>query len=135
MAPPWVFDRLQPGMLLGSHDDQVDSAALEAWQAIYGGLDLHDTGQRVPSAFASVLVMRAYLAVVSPRPPGNIHRMLSVRSLAPLPRDRPLRTTVSCIARELKGDRRLVRFRTECHALEDDAPLLVVGELELLWAA
>lgn len=134
-AQPWLFERLQPGLRIGHHDDRIDAAMLADWQALYGGPDPDAPGAMVPGGLATVLVMRAYLAAVSPRPPGNIHRLLSVRRAAPLPRGVWLRTTVHCIERELKGDRRLVRFGTACHARADGAPLLVAGELELLWAA
>ncbi len=123
----WVFDRLHAGMTLGWHDDAIDAAALAAWQAIYGGPGPQDPGQPVPSGFAPVLVMRAYLAVVSPRPPGNIHRLL--------PRELPLRSTVRCVAREWRGPRRSLRFQVDCHRLDADARLLLTGELDLLWAA
>lgn len=135
LAEPWLFERLQAGLRIGHHDDRIDPGMLADWQALYGGRDPDAPGAPAPAGLATVLVMRAYLAVVNPRPPGNIHRLLSVRRVAPLPRGVALRTTVHCIGRELKGDRRLVRFGTACHALADGAPLLVAGELELLWAA
>ena len=133
--PVWLFDAFEPGRVIGHHEDRIDTAAAAAWQAIYGGALPGAEGRPLPSGLATVLVMRAYLAVVSPRPPGNIHRLLTVRRLAPLRLDEALRTTVRCVGRSRQGDRRVLRFQADCQSLEPGAPMLVSGELELLWAA
>ena len=132
-AGVFSFDHLKAGMILGRHEDRIDEPALANWRAIYGGSGADDPDARVPSGFAAVLIMRAYLSIVSPRPPGNIHRLLALRTHAPLPRNQCLQTTVVCVAKEMRGERRYVRFSADCRC--NDGALVVVGALELLWAA
>lgn len=64
-------------MIIGRHEDCINASAMASWRAIDGGADTDGPDARVPSGFATVLFVRAYLRVVSPRPPGNIHRLLS----------------------------------------------------------
>lgn len=130
---PYRFERLQPGQVIGVHDDCIDAPALARWHAIYGTGPAGATDASAPSGFAAVLVMRAYLAVVSPRPPGNIHRMLALRLHAPLPRERPLRCEVSCVDKQVRGERLVARFRVACR--DADGTPLVDGEIDMLWAA
>ena len=124
-----TFDRLQPGMLVGHRHDRIEPTALTMWRTIYGGSgDL-----AVPAGFAAVLVMRAYLAIVSPRPPGNIHRALDVRAHHPLAVDLPLQSAVACTDKQIRNGRRYVQFTVTIHAPEGQ--LCVDGDIDMIWAA
>jgi len=125
----FTFDRLQPGELVGCRSERIERRALTIWNTIYGGND----GPQVPAGFAAVLVMRAYLAIVSPRPPGNIHRALTVRAHRPLPYDEPLLSAVTCTAKQLRNGRRYVQFTVTCRA--QDGNLCVDGDIDMIWAA
>ena len=125
------FDTLEPGRVLGTHVEVAGAALLGRWSALYPD-DAFAPGE-TPAGLANVLVMRAYLAVVQPRPPGNVHAGLSITRLAPIPAGARTHTTVTCVGRHERSGRRFVEFSAQTRS--DDGSSLVEARLTLIWAA
>ncbi|MGE4369391.1 MAG: hypothetical protein AB7E12_06900 [Burkholderiaceae bacterium] len=127
---PILFDDFIVGASLGSHQLEYDAALTGHWQRIFGTDPLP---QAQAASMAVVLMMRAFLAVVSPRPPGNIHakQWLQLGSM-PVPGDR-VTTTLRCRSKEIRRERRYVEL--EARAENQRGEFLFLGVLTLVWAA
>src|SRR5690554_3515104 len=68
-----LFDDFKPGQPIGSHALEYDDMLVQRWQHIFGAGNETSEGAAEAASVATILMMRAYLEVVSPRPPGNIH--------------------------------------------------------------
>jgi len=101
----FVFDRFEPGAVYGVHRETLSADALRAWQEMFPD---DPVGPAIPAGYISVVMMRAYFAVVTPRPPGNIHagQRLVVHALPRLG-DR-IEISVRCARKEIRRDRRFV---------------------------
>ena len=107
----WTFDRFEPGKAIGTAEQTVDDAKVDAWYAIYS--DQPDTRPLVPAGMAMLIVMHGYAEAVQPRPNGNVHASQEL-TIKRLPRigDR-LTTSVRCKSKQLKKERRWVTFDVE----------------------
>lgn len=107
----WTFDDFEPGATIGSAEQTIDDAKVNAWLAIYQ--DQPDTRPRVPAGMAMLIVMHGYAEAVQPRPNGNVHaaQALTIKRV-PQVGDR-LTTNVRCQKKELKKERRWVTFDVE----------------------
>jgi hypothetical protein len=122
------FEDFAAGSVLGRHEETIDSALLAQWRAIFPEAPAAPS----PGGFAMAFAMRAYLTILPERPPGNIHarQRLSVhRAIAEGDR---VETTLSCVAKELRGDRR--RLTLLAAAATAEGPLFD-AEMTILWAA
>ena len=127
---PITFEDFQPGEALGEASLDVDAAMLASLEAIYGVAA--QPGRPVPLPLCTALMMRAYLQVVSPRPPGNVHARQWLQLHAPLHAGDCVRTRVRCLAKELKAGRRWVTL--EALGEVADHPVYT-GRFTLIWAA
>lgn len=128
-----LFDDFQPGTLMGQHEEVFDAALCQAWRNIFG---LPDSAQPHPGEMPSLalaLAMRAYLSVVSPRPPGNVHARQQFQMHALPEVGEVMRTTVRCAHKEIRRERRYVDIQVQ--ATGRDARALYSGEMSLIWAA
>lgn len=131
--PAILFDDFQPGRVLGSHALVYDAALAENWRRIFQDAEGCTSSQAEAASIATLLMMRAYLAVVSPRPPGNIHaRQSMVFASLPMAGDK-LDITIECKAKEIKRGRRYVELLALGKA-GDNTPIFQ-GVLTLIWAA
>ena len=127
MKPAIVYDDFVPGAVLGEATEAYDPALAAGWQRIFGPQPADG------AAIAVVMMMRAYLAVVAPRPPGNVHASQGF-ALAAEPRTgERIRTVVSCLGKEMRRGRRHVELRTEGTG-EGGRPIYT-GRMKLIWAA
>ena len=126
-----TFDTYQPGTIMGSVTEAVDPAWLDAWCGLYPW-DAPAHGE-IPAAMYTALMMRAYLKVVSPRPPGNIHARQHTEFLSPAKLGESITTEVRCISKELRRERRYVDL--EARARGEDGRALYVGRMSMIWAA
>jgi hypothetical protein len=126
-----TFEDFEPGTRLGEHLDAYSADMAQAWQRIFGE-HLVDGGAEAASV-AMVLSMRAFLGVVSPRPPGNVHarEQFSLFSL-PTPGEQ-VRSVVSCVAKEIKRERFYVDL--DVAGTGDGGRALYSGRMSLIWAA
>lgn len=78
-------------------------------------------------------MMRAYLRVVAPRPPGNIHARQRL-VLHGLPRlDERVRSCVYCLDKEIRRERRYLQLEVSGRGAGQRP--LYTGQMQLIWAA
>lgn len=134
MNETFTFERFEPGAVLGEATVTFDAALAQGWQRIFGaGAEDGANGAAEGAGVAVVMMMRAYLGVVTPRPPGNVHsrQRLSMRGV---PRKgEAIRTVMRCESKELKRERRYVELRAI--GTGDGGRLIYDGRLTLIWAA
>lgn len=130
-APLLTFDRFEPGAPLGAHTEAVDERMLGHWRSLYPW-DA-PAGDALPPGIATVLLMRAYMQALSPRPPGNVHARQSL-SLTAAPRaGESVTTAFTCAGKELRRERRYVEV--DARATGDGGRPLFAGRMTLIWAA
>lgn len=128
---PILFADFVPGASMGEMTETVSEAQLGQWAALYPW-DAPKDGI-VPGGLATVLIMRAYLQVVSPRPPGNLHVRQQMRLHAPMRAGDPVTTRIECGTKELKGERRKLELLATGRG--GGGSLLYEGVITLYWAA
>jgi len=134
MSDVFVYDRFEPGTVLGETTITVDAALTQGWRHIFGDAQEDGAGEAAEGAgLAVVMMMRAYLGIVTPRPPGNVHsrQRLSMRGV-PRPGE-SVRTVMRCESKEMKRERRYVELRATGSG-ENGRPIYD-GYLTLIWAA
>ena len=88
--------------------------------------------RRAVHAQAAKAVMRAYLAVVSPRPPGNIQARQRFQ-VHGLPRaGETVRSEVRCLDKQVKRERFYVDLQVQGSG--DDGRVLYTAVMSLIWA-
>ena len=125
------FDSFEPGRVYGSNTETLGDALLERWAALYPW-DRPAAG-RAPAGIATVLTMRAYMIVLQPRPPGNVHAGSTMRHPAPIVPGARVTTEIRCIDRQLKAGRRFVDIGSR--SVDDAGHLVADGTMRLVWAA
>jgi len=126
-----LFADFQPGTAMGSLTETPDAQQIAQWAELYPW-DAPEDGT-LPRGMATVLMMRAYLDVVSPRPPGNLHARQQMRLLAPIHAGQAVTTTIACASKEMKGERRKLELTAEGRG--SDGRALFTGTITLYWAA
>lgn len=126
-----TFEGFVPGAELGVHETMLDAEGAARWCALFPG-DA-EVLPNMPPGMSAAVIMRAYTAVVTPRPPGNVHGE-QVVDMHHLPRlGDLLRTRFVCEGKELKKDRRWVKLASE--TTNERGELLFTGRMVILWAA
>jgi len=131
MSDVFTFDKFQPGATLGTSSETLTPALLAEWTALYPW-DQPADGD-APLGMTSVLMMRAYLKIVTPRPPGNVHGSQRFTVGAPPRVGETVDSTVRCLAKTMKGERRFVDL--ELIATGAHGRPLFTGVMTMLWAA
>ena len=130
-AVPLLFDAFRPGADMGAATERVDAALLARWRELYPWDE--PAPREAPAAVATVLIMRAYMKVIAPRPPGNIHARQRTE-LAALPRlGEEVTTRFRCSGKELRKERRYVQLATR--STGEAGRLLFTSAMTLIWAA
>lgn len=125
----FLFDTFEPGALIGTRSLTLERDLVERWLRLFP--DDRD-GERMPAGMTAAVYSRAYSDILLPRPPGNVHGAQRFR-IAQLPSiGDTLVTNLRCESKELKGDRRWVRFASETRRHDDT--LLFSGLMTTLWA-
>jgi hypothetical protein len=134
MSGPITFADFVPGAVMGETTLVFEPALAQAWQSIFGDTPADGAGGAAEGAsLAVVMMMRAYLSVVAPRPPGNVHARQRLR-LSDTPRGgESIRTVVTCVAKEIRRERRYVALRA-C-GTGDGGRAVYDGHMTLVWAA
>lgn len=132
MSELLTFERFQPGAAMGVASETVDEDLLKKWHALYPQ-DPPCAAGEVPVGIATVLMMRAYIQVLNPRPPGNIHAGQHFTLSSPIECGETVRTEMRCVGKTLRGERRFVEFAVRATGRADR--LLFTGSLNLIWAA
>jgi hypothetical protein len=126
----FLFDTFAPGTIIGTRALTLDAALVDRWITLFPE---DRNGDRMPAGMTAAVMSRAYSDVLRPRPPGNVHGAQRFE-IAHLPRvGDTLVTTISCDSKEMKGERRWVRFASETR--RDDGTPMFTGLMTTLWAA
>ena len=132
MAALLTFDSFEPDALLGSFSDLADDRTVRLWGRLYPW-DAAVTDQPLPAGLATVLSMRAYMHIVSPRPPGNIHAGMSIDLIAPVMLNAPVSTEISCLGKELRRGHRFVKLISR--SSDQGGRPLFAARMSMIWAA
>ncbi len=131
MSELYTYERFTPGALLGDWEEPLDPGLAALWERLFGNQPQDAPARQAGLAVA--LMMRAYLNVVTPRPPGNIHarQVLAVQAL-PQAGER-VRSSIRCLGKEMRRDRRYLQL--EVSGEGEDGRALYTGQMNLIWAA
>ncbi|MEJ1938492.1 MaoC family dehydratase [uncultured Bradyrhizobium sp.] len=125
----FLFETFEPGKTIGSRTLTLSAELLQRWLTLFP--DDHD-GERMPPGMTAAVYSRAYSDILQPRPPGNVHgQQLFTIAKLPVVGD-TLVTELRCEGKELKGERRWVRFASETR--RQDGTLMFSGLMTTLWA-
>lgn len=102
----FTFDRFEVGASYGEHILFVSEQEVETWHRLFGG----ERSTYMPVGMTSVIAMRAYLALISPRPPGNIHGGSSFVLQRRIRVGDSVVTRVGCSSKAIRRGRRVVEI-------------------------
>ena len=133
-ADPILFADFLPGVPMGEYEEVYDAQQAGRWQSIFGSTSQGCVNTAPEAAsMAVVAMMRAFLHVVTPRPPGNVHARQQLQMHA-LPRlGETMRIAVACVGKEIRRERRYVDLSVR--ATGDGGRALFEGRISLIWAA
>lgn len=128
----WTFADFEPGSPLGTIALALDAGRRSSWDQVYGD-SVGPAGSVVPQGLTVALMMDAYVKVIQPRPPGNVHAMqtLSFTRRNPAWGDL-LQFDFSVGGKELKRERRWITFLVSART---GSELVMTGEIRAIWAA
>ena len=128
---PILFEDFVPGALMGERDEIYDATQAARWQSLFG-TDADDCAAEAAS-MAVISMMRGYLNLVTPRPPGNMHARQQLQ-MRDLPRaGEAVRIAVRCLSKEVRRERKYVELQVMGSGSEGRA--LFDAQLTLIWAA
>jgi hypothetical protein len=131
---PILFEDFQPGALMGECVQVYDAGQARRWQAIFGSQPEDGADGPVEGACMAVVnMMRAYLDVVAPRPPGNVHAKQKLRMHGVPVQGESMRVTVVCAGKEMRRERRYVELQVS--GAGEGGRKLFDGLITLIWAA
>lgn len=131
MTVTLCYDSFVPGEEIGTDDLVFGDEWVQSWSRIFTGSG-RDPAQ-VPLGVVSVVAMRAYMAIVTPRPPGNIHAGQQLRIVRAPSLGEHLHTRMACTAKRLSGERRIVTFGTRCTG-RGSGGTVFEGAMTIFWA-
>lgn len=133
-AAPILFDDFRPGAVMGEQVQVYDAQQAQRWQAIFGDQPQDGAnGFAEGASMAVVNMMRAFLHVVTPRPPGNVHAKQQLRMQAIPQQGEAIRVTVQCAGKEMRRERRYVELKVQGTGTQGRP--LFEGLITLIWAA
>ena len=126
-----LFEDFAVGRMMGEFVETITSEQLGEWAALYPWNAATDG--TVPASLATILMMRAYVNVVTPRPPGNLHAQQRMRLFGTIAIDEPITSTIECQDKSMAGARRKVELLVLGRGRDDR--FVYDGVLTLFWAA
>lgn len=127
----FLFDTFQIGDEIGTYGSVVRPEDVDAWVRLYGGEV--PSSQGVPWGLVSALCMKAYLSVVTPRPPGNIHAKQSYKVFERPKVLQDITASIKCLNKEKKNDRLMVSFSTTLSSTCGKQSIMIATST-MLWA-
>jgi hypothetical protein len=127
-----TFDRLDVGQVLGEVVVPVEADFLRAWAALFPG-SLEAAGEHLPCGLVAALMMRGYIKILAERPSGNVHVEQGFFWGARVAKGSRLVVRLSCLRKELKGERRWVWFANQLESTEGE--FHARSTMKFLWAA
>ncbi len=126
-----TYDTFSPGTLLGEWEETLDSSLPLSWIQLFGTAPVDAPAQQ--AGLAVILMIRAYLNVVTPRPPGNVHaKQVFTLERLPKPGD-TVCSHIRCLSKEIRRERRYVELGAI--GTGDDGHTIYTGRMSLIWAA
>jgi len=126
------FSDFEPGTYIGQSTQIYTSGLAESWQRIFGKTFSESSARAEAASLATVMMMRSFLEVVAPRPPGNIHARQEF-FLSSLPRSgEAITTEILCENKVMKRERRYVDLLAKGQG--DDGREVYAGRITLIWA-
>lgn len=124
------YDTFEPGKIYGTDRFVVDQDRMTKWLAMYPG---DENGDLMPPGMVSMIQIQAYMNIITPRPPGNVHGS-QIFKMHKLPRiGMELQTEVQCLSKEIRKERKWVR--TGYTSRGPDGTVLFTGIMTTLQAA
>jgi hypothetical protein len=134
MSTVITFEDFNPGAVMGESVEVFDEKLAQGWQKIFGDQPADGAnGAAEGASLAVVMMMRAYLNVVAPRPPGNVHARQRFSLESPPRRGEAIRTVIACVEKAFKRERRYVELQARGTG-EEGRPIFT-GRMTLIWAA
>ena len=129
----WTFSDFRPGYHFGEMSITLGADRLSQWKAIYGsGPDGKDVAQAVPHGLLVTCMMEAYLGLIQPRPPGNIHAGQSlVFGPGRVRLGDTVTMTASCLDTAERKGRGWVTFEV---IVSNGSETLLRGAIRTIWA-
>lgn len=126
-----TFDRFVVGGAFGPSTETPDPALISTWRRLYPDDQIPEGC--FPPGMATVLMMRAYMHLLAPRPPGNIHAGQKMVLGDPVRIGDSVTTRIVCTDKAMRRDRRFVTVRAT--GMNQDGRVCFEGDLTLIWAA
>ncbi len=126
-----TFDRFMPGMVMRSTPERLEPAVLEQWRRLYPW-DHCEPGA-LPPGMAVVLMMRAYMRTLAPRPPGNMQQRQQLQLLGGIAATEPVITEFECVGKTIKRERRILELAVR--GLTAEQRPVFAGQMTMIWAA
>ncbi len=127
-----TFERLVAGRTLGTCTLPIDADCLQDWDSVFPG-SVSAAGSHLPCGLVVALMMRGYIRILGERPSGNVHVEQGFFWGARVPKGSPVVVTLSCLRKELKGERRWVWFANQLDGA--DGVFHARSTMRFLWAA
>lgn len=127
-----TFDHFKVTQDFGSVVQRVDDSMIESWKKIYGDNGV-SADSEIPEGMMQALAMRAFLNLVTPRPPGNIHLGQTMRLHAVANLDDLISVSVVCAGKQIRKERKIVQLAVSGRT--DRGKAVFDGEMTLIWAA
>lgn len=126
-----TFDRFEVGASFDPWMETPSEQMLASWKKLYG--DAPGDHGELPGGMATVLMMRAYMHRVGPRPPGNIHARQQMTMRQAICQGDAITTVLRCIHKEMRKERRYVTLEAMAHNQRGEP--CFTGVMTLIWAA
>ncbi|MEZ5676264.1 MAG: hypothetical protein R3D81_13890 [Thalassovita sp.] len=123
-----TFDDFQPGHSFGAAPVTLDDALFAKWTALFPDDDA--CAPDMPEGMTAVLVMNAYMELIAPRPPGNVHASQMCCTACKAGPDRQHHRH---LYRQRAAGRRWLDLETQSH--DEDGNFLFSGTMRMIWAA
>ncbi|TPQ27110.1 hypothetical protein [Cupriavidus pinatubonensis] len=133
-AAPILYEDFVPGALIGERVEIYDAEQARRWQSIFGEeTEAGANGAAEGASMAVIGMMRGYLNVVTPRPPGNVHARQVFRMHGIPQPGESIRIVVRCADKALRRERKYVELTVKGSGANSRA--LFDAVLTLIWAA
>lgn len=127
----FTFEKFIPGQSVGTDSLVIDRALFDDWVALFP--DDAEIWPLMPPGMAAPVVLRSYMKLTAPRPPGNVHAGQRFE-MHRLPRIGDTAVTeLVCLEKRLRKGRRWLTLATTTR--DADGGDLFTGRMTLIWAA
>lgn len=130
-ARPILFADYVPGAFMGERVEVYDQEQVRRWQSIFGQDEASTAAEG--AGMAVIAMMRGYLNLVTPRPPGNVHARQQLRMHATPQRGESIRIAVHCTGKEIRRERKYVELKVQGFGTQQRP--LFDATLSLIWSA